>query len=323
MLLLNIIWVVVGLAGLYYGAEWLVRGAAGIALTLGLSSLIVGLTVVAFGTSLPELIVSVQANLKGNGDFALGNVIGSNICNIGLVLAVAAIMSSIPVQKQIANRELPFLALVSAVFVIMLLFDGKIGRIEGLILTSGIIAYTWIAIRIARRDPDDPIAASAEDELDDFKEEDGKSNLRSNLIWAIAGLVALAIGSDRLVAGGEYLAKQFGVSQAFISLTLVAFGTSLPELATTVVACLKNEAELAAGNAIGSCLFNLLCVAGITALIKPIESVSISIVDLSVMTGFAVGIFLMMKRRSVLGRGSGIFLLAAYLAYIVFLGIRG
>ena len=212
--------------------------------------------------------------------------------------------------------------IVSVVFVVMLLADGKIGRIEGLILTVGIVAYTWVAIRIARRNPDDPVA-SVEEELDGLNEENAKGRLGQNLLLAIMGLVVLAIGSHLLVTGGEFLAKELGVSEAFIALTLVAFGTSLPELATTIVACRKNEAELAAGNAIGSCLFNLLCVAGITALIKPIVSSSIALVDLAVMTGFAVALFLLMKREPILARGSGVLLLAAYLGYIVFLGIRG
>jgi len=321
---LNIGWVVLGLAGLYYGAEWLVRGASGVALSAGLSSLVVGLTVVAFGTSLPELIVSVQANLQGSGDFALGNVIGSNICNIGLVLGVAAMMTSIPVQPQIVNRELPLLLIASIVFIVMLLVDGQIGRIEGLILSIGIVAYTITAISIARRNPEDPIAA-VDDELEELidDEEKGNSRLGQHLLLAFIGLVVLGLGSDRLVAGGEFLAKALGVSEAFIALTLVAFGTSLPELATTIVACRKGEAELAAGNAIGSCLFNLLCVIGFTALIKPIVRTAIAIEDLLVMAGFAVAIFLLMKRRPVLERGVGVMMVVAYLAYVVFLGIRG
>lgn len=322
---LNIGWVILGLAGLYYGAEWLVRGSVGLALSAGLSSLVVGLTVVAFGTSLPELIVSVQANLQGSGDIALGNVIGSNICNIGLVLAVAAIMTSIPVQQQFIKRELPLLVIASVVFLVMLLADGKIGRIEGLSLTAGIVIYTVTCISIARRNPEDPVALAAEEELEDLSEDEkgGDNRLVQNLLLAIGGLVVLGLGSDRLVAGGEAIATELGVSKALIALTLVAFGTSLPELATTVIACLKNEAELAAGNAIGSCLFNLLCVTGITALIKPIQRTSIAIEDMLVMTGFAVAVFLLMKRKPILERRTGSWMLAAYLAYIVFLGVRG
>ena len=324
----NIGWVILGLAGLYYGAEWLVRGSAGLALSAGLSSLVVGLTVVAFGTSLPELIVSMQANLQGgkdSGDFALGNVIGSNICNIGLVLAVAAIMTSIHVQPQIIKRELVLLIFASVLFVVMLLADGKIGHIEGLILATGIVAYTYFSISIAKRNPHDPLAAAAEEELEDIGEEENGSNsqLAKNLLLTVAGLIFLGIGSDRLVVGGQFLAEEFGVSTALITLTLIAFGTSLPELATTVIACLKNEAELAAGNAIGSCIFNLLCVAGITSLVKPIERNLIAIEDMMVMTGFAVALFLLMKRKPILERKTGFVLLSAYMVYMAFLFIRG
>lgn len=316
---LNIGLVIVGLAGLYFGAEWLVLGATRIALAAGLSTLVVGLTVVAFGTSMPELIVSIQANLQGNGDFALGNIIGSNICNLGLVLAVAAIMTPLAVQPQVIRRELPLLVIVTVAFVIMLLADSMIGRIEGLILSLGIAAYTVISIVIARRSPDQSLVDA--DELKEVAE--GNVGMPVNFGIIAGGLVTLAIGSNCLVSGGEFLATKMGVSQAVIALTLVAFGTSLPELATTVVACLKGESDLAAGNAIGSCLFNLLCVAGFTAAINPITATTIAIVDLLVVTSFPVAIFLMAKLKAKISRASGIILLAAYLLYIVFLGLRG
>jgi cation:H+ antiporter len=187
------------------------------------------------------------------------------------------------------------------------------------------VAYTVTCIRVAKINPHDPVAAAAEDELAELAdgEEADNNRLARNVLLAVGGLIVLGLGSDRLVAGGEFLAEEIGVSKALIALTLVAFGTSLPELATTVVACLKNEAELAAGNAIGSCLFNLLCVTGVTALIKPITRTSISTVDLIVMTGFVVATFLLIKRNPVLDRKTGILILAAYLGYIVFLGIRG
>jgi len=319
---LNIGWVVIGLAGLYYGAEWLVKGAAGTALSVGLSTLVVGLTVVAFGTSMPELLVSIQANLKGSGDFSLGNVIGSNICNIGLVLAIAALMTPIVTHKQVLTRELPLLIIVSLAFIAMLLFDHKIGRIEGAIFALGIVAYTVTCIRIARKNPEDPIA-SVEGEVGELSDDDGSSTITTNLLLILVGLVVLGLGADRLVNGGEFLAKQLGVSDAVIALTLVAFGTSLPELATTVVACRKGETELAAGNAIGSCLFNLLCVIGFTAVIKPIESSAIAIEDLMVMLAYPIVTFLLFKREQKLNRFGGIILLLPYLAYVVFLGFRG
>lgn len=321
LIALNIGWVLIGLAGLYYGAEWLVRGSAGIALSAGLSTLIVGLTVVAFGTSMPELIVSIQANLKGNGDFALGNIIGSNICNIGLVLGVAAIMTPLVIQRQVIKREFPILVFVTFGFVIMLLADDQIGRIEGLILFLGVVAYTITSIRIARNDPEATVADL--DELEELTEEAAKVPTLQNVGIILVGLIVLGIGSDRLVAGGEFLAVKLGVSQAVISLTLVAFGTSLPELATTVVACSKGESDLAAGNAIGSCLFNLLCVGGLTALIKPITSQTIATGDLIVVSAFAIAAFALIKWRAKLDRAGGIFLLVGYLVYTVFRGMGG
>ncbi len=323
---LNIGWVVLGLAGLYYGAEWLVRGAAGIALMAGISTLVVGLTIVAFGTSMPELLVSIQANLNGSGDIALGNVIGSNICNIGLVLGVAAVMTPIEVHVQFIKRELPILVAVSLVFVAMLWHDQTIDRIEGLVFSIAIIIYTIAAILIARQNPDDPIAA-VEDELEPESEDEttepASKRILKNAGLIVVGLVLLALGADRLVVGGKFLASAFGVSEALIALTVVAFGTSLPELATTVIACLKQESDLAAGNAIGSCLFNLLCVAGFTALIKPLNATSIEPLDLCVMVAFAVATLLLMRTNRPLGRTSGIILLASYLVYIVVRAIQG
>lgn len=313
---LNLAWVILGLAGLYYGAEWLVRGAAGTALSAGISTLVVGLTVVAFGTSMPELIVSIEANLTGSGDFALGNVIGSNICNIGLVLAIAALMTPIVAHKQILRGELPLLIIVSLVFIAMLLYDNQIGRIEGLGLALGVVLYTFACIQIAKRNPESPIAA-IEGEVDELSEESKK--IGSNLLLIVVGLIVLALGAKGLVVGGEFLATKLGVSKAVIALTLIAFGTSLPELATTVVACRKGETELAVGNAIGSCLFNLMCVVGFTALIKPIASTAIAIEDLAIMTAYPVVTFLLLKHNPTLGRVGGIILLVPYIAYSVYL----
>ena len=319
---LNLVWVIIGLAGLYYGAEWLVRGAVGTALSAGISTLVVGLTVVAFGTSMPELIVSIEANLKGSGDISLGNVIGSNICNIGLVLAVAALMTPIVTHKQILKRELPLLIIVSLAFVAMLLFDNQIGRIEGAVLALGIAGYTTTCIRIAKANPDDPIA-SITDEVEEFGEGDGTGTFASNMTWIVIGLIVLAIGSNRLVTGGKFLAELVGVSEAVIALTLIAFGTSLPELATTIVACTKGETELAVGNAIGSCLFNLLCVIGFTAVIKPIASTAIAIEDLILMVAYPIVTFVLLKREQTLGRVAGLILLIPYALYVVYLGFRG
>ena len=319
---LNIGWVILGLAGLYYGAEWLVRGAAGTAMAAGISTLVVGLTVVAFGTSMPELIVSIQANLKGSGDFALGNVVGSNICNLALVLALAAVMTPIVVHQQVVKRELPLLIIVSLVFIAMLRIDNTISRIEGLIFAVGIVAYTLSCILIAKRNPDDPIAA-IEAEVAELGDGEKPNSLTSNILLVLVGLLVLAVGSDRLVVGGEFLATRMGVSKAVIALTLVAFGTSLPELATTVVACLKGETELAAGNAIGSCLFNLLCVIGFTAVIKPIVSTSLATENLVLMVAIPIVFFILLLKNRTLGRTSGILMLIVYFIYVVYTVFTG
>ena len=272
---------------------------------------------------MPELVVSVQANLKGSGGISLGNVIGSNICNIGLVLAVAALMTPIVTHAQILKRELPLLIGVSLVFIVMLLADNQIGRIEGAILALGIVAYTFTGIKIARSNPEDPIAASAEDEVGDLVEDEGSNKLALNILLIVIGLVLLVIGADRLVVGGEFLALKMGVSKAVIALTLIALGTSLPELATTIVAVLKDETELAVGNAIGSCLFNLLCVVGFTAVIKPIASDAISIVDLALMFAYPVVTLLVLWYMKKLSRASGVVLLVSYIAYVVYVLLRG
>ena len=319
---LNIGWVIIGLAGLYYGAEWLVSGAAGTALSAGISTLVVGLTVVAFGTSTPELIVSIQANLKNSGDISLGNVNGSNICNIGLVLAVAALMTPIVTHIQVLKRELPLLIGTSLVFVAMLLGDNEISRFEGSLLAFGVVVYTFTCIRIARSNPEDPIA-SVEDEVGELSDDESSSSFTTNLLLIIVGLVVLGIGSDRLVAGGVFLAEELKVSKAMIALTLIAFGTSLPELATTIVACTKGETELAVGNAIGSCLFNLLCVVGFTAVIKPIASDAILTEDLVLMVSYPIVTLLLLTRARKLSRIGGVILLVPYLAYVVYLVFRG
>ena len=316
----NIGWVILGLVFLYFGAEWLVNGAARIATRFGLSSLVVGLTIVAFGTSAPELVVSMQANMQGHGDISLGNVIGSNICNIGMVLAIAAVLVPIAVQEDFVKRELPILVGVSIAMVVVLR-NNSVSRIEGGVFACGILAYTVFCLYMARKKGATRVSdAESEDEGEEEFADSG--NLVKNFGLVLAGLVMLVIGANRLVFGGEFLARAIGVSDAVISLTLFALGTSLPELATTVVACFKGESDMAAGNAIGSCLFNVLCVLGFTALVQPIQSQTISMVDLTIMVVFAVAAYLLMRNDRVLGRWDGVLLLIGYVAYIASLGFR-
>ncbi len=320
---INIGWVLLGLTCLYFGAEWLVKGAANIAMMFGLSSLVVGLTIVAFGTSAPELVVSLQSNFQGSGDFALGNVIGSNICNLGLVLAIAGILLPIVVQQEFIKRELPLLVAVSVIFVAVLLIDNKVSRLEGTLFAIGVVAYSSYCVYVALKNPTDPIASGVD--APEEEQTPGRStgvSLLINLAWVVVGLGVLILGADRLVAGGEFIAIKMGVSEAVIALTLVALGTSLPELATTIVACMKGQSDMAAGNAIGSCLFNILCVIGFTAMAKPVVSTSISMVDLSAMVGFSIATYLLMRNDRELGRLDGVLLLIGYCVYIAYLFVR-
>lgn len=322
---INFGWLVFGLTLLYFGAEWLVRGSSEIALKFGLSPLVVGLTVVAFGTSAPELLVSLQANLKTppQGDIALGNVVGSNICNIALILGVGALLRPIVVNLQVVRREMPILLLVSIVFVAML-WDGTIMRWEGAILATGIVAYVVASIRMAKRESHPPgqFDEMNEDELAAI-EQGGARRIVFDVGLILVGLAVLVYGADRMVVSGVALARIFNVSEAIIALTLIAFGTSLPELATSVVASLKNQGDIITGNAIGSCIFNILAVIGIASLVAPISASQLNRIDLWVMLGLTILIIPILATGRRLSRLEGLLLLASYLGYCVYLVQRG
>ena len=314
---------VLGLTLLYFGAEWLVKGSSELALRLGISPLVVGLTVVAFGTSAPELLVGIQANLKDppQGDIALGNVVGSNIFNVALILGAAALMRPIVINSQIIKRELPILLIASLVFILMI-WDGVVTRAEGGVLTIGIVSYvlfSLVAAKAARR------ARQFEEfekkEIEHAKEEGGRRILM-DVGLIVIGLAGLAYGADRLVVSGIELARLFGVPEAIIALTFFAFGTSVPELATSVVASLKKQGDIITGNVVGSCVFNLLAVVGIVALIRPISSEEIQRVDLWVMGGLALLLIPFMWHKMRLSRFEGGILLAICFGYVGYLGVR-
>jgi|TARA_B100000959_G_C14997713_1_gene631166 cation:H+ antiporter len=320
--LIDFLWVLLGLMLLYLGGEWLVKGARGISLKMGIAPLVVGLTVVAFGTSAPELLVSLQANFKGKGDMALGNVVGSNICNIALILGVGAIIRPMLVHPQILKREMPILLTISAVF-LWLLRDNEIGQVEGLILFAGVITYTWFSLWQARRTPQ----TLARDALPDDKVEAAPTKREGRILYDVGfvllGMAALVYGADRLVFGGSSIARIFGVSEATIALTVVAFGTSLPELATSVVAALRRQGAIIIGNVVGSCLFNILCVVGLTATVSPLtRTPALQDWDLWVMLALTVLLFPFLWRRGTLARGEGAFLLAVYASYVCYLVFR-
>ena len=309
-LMLPWLFLVFGLGLLYVGAQTLIRGGAALALRMGLSALAVGLTVIAYGTSSPEMVVSVQASLAGNGAISLGNVVGSNICNILLILGLAATIAPVSAHVQIIRREIPVM-IACSVLLLGVLWDGTLGRVDGALLLAGVIAYTFLTLRDARR----AHAASVEKE---FKDELPVTKGLS--AWAAAGLVflgllILALGSHLFVDGAIQLASGWGISQAVIGLTIVAIGTSLPELATSVVASIKGDSDVAVGNVVGSNIFNILGILGVAALLNPLDGTDISRVDLGVMLATAVLLLPLARARGKIGRLEGVLMLAAYAGY--------
>ena len=321
-LFVDCLWLIIGLALLYFGGEWLVKGAREISLMMGISPLVVGLTVVAFGTSAPELLVSLQANLLDppKGDIALGNVVGSNICNIALILGIGAAIRPMSVHRQVIKREMPFLLVISVVF-ILLLHDGHIQQVEGLCLFAAVIAYTALSLREARRAGLGEQAVTSESGEEVAKS--SNTGTFTNIGLLLAGIGALVIGADRLVLGGSNIARHFNVPEATIALTIVAFGTSLPELATSIVAAVRRQGDIILGNAVGSCIFNVLCVVGLTSSISPLSRTSeLRNWDLGVMLAFTLVVFPFVWRDRLLGRGQGVILLFGYASYVCYLGLR-
>ncbi|HEX7316952.1 MAG TPA: calcium/sodium antiporter [Pyrinomonadaceae bacterium] len=302
--------VIVGLVLLAVGAEGLVRGSTSIALRFGVTPLVIGLTVVAFGTGSPELTVSVESAYRGNSGIALGNIVGSNISNIALILGLSALARPMHVRSKLIRREMPLMIAVT-LLLCLLLWDGALGRFDGLLLVAGSVAYTAFAYISARRDRSAEVAA----------EFDAGMKELSRPVWldttfVVAGFVALLVGSKLLLGGATVVAESFGVSQVVIGLTIVAVGTSLPELATSVVAAVRGEADVAFGNVIGSNILNILCILGVAALIRPFEVQGLRPLDLGALVGSAVLLLPLMWRGSVLNRWEGAILLAGYAAYM-------
>ncbi|MDA0254346.1 MAG: calcium/sodium antiporter [Planctomycetota bacterium] len=258
-------WLLVGLTVLTVGAELLVRGAVGLAAALRVSPLVIGLTVVAFGTSAPELVVSLESTLSGRGEIALGNVIGSNVFNVLVILGLSAVIVPLRVDRQLVRLDVPLMIGISAAVYGMCL-DGQIDRLEGGLLAAGLISYTIWSIRKSRQDT---AAAAIDDPLPSPEQEGKPARLLLNALFVAGGLGLMVVGADWFVGAAVELARRWGLSELVIGLTLVAAGTSLPEVATSVVAAIRGERDLAVGNVVGSNLFNLMCVLGFTGLLAP------------------------------------------------------
>jgi cation:H+ antiporter len=282
---------------LYYGAEWLVRGSAGLARAFGVTPFVIGATVVAYGTSAPELTVGVAATLDGRGAIAIGNVVGSNIANIGLILGVTALISPPRVEGGLIRREIPIMVLTTLALV-GCVYDGYVGRIEGALLTFGAVAFTFWMLR-SNPNPDDTPDSEIEEAI--------PKNLTRPRLIALS-----SVGLLILVGGGK------AMSERTVGLTIVAVGTSLPELAASLVAAMRGHSDLAVGNVIGSNIFNILLIIGASALVRPLEAPTEGVwLDLGAVLAMTLLSVWVMRSKRAMHRMEGVLLLAAYAAFIV------
>lgn len=327
---LDILFCAVGFALLYYGAEWLVKGASGLAESLGVSSIVIGLTVVAFGTSAPELVVSVLSSIEGKSMIAVGNVVGSNICNIALILGISALFQPITADPSVIRRDIPLMLFIS-LYLLVLSLNSVVGRLEGATLFAGIILYTWynyfVAMKEVRPATDMCAAGACAMETTGIGADPVPAMSASRtkqILLVIVGIAGVVAGADFVVDSAVRIMTVLGVSEKFIGLTIVAFGTSLPELATSVVAAVRKEMDISIGNLVGSNVFNILSVIGIAAIVRPIPIPggfvgSGLIIDYGVMMFTSFLPWLLMRKSNTISRKGGGLLLCCYLVYLGYL----
>ena len=299
-----------GLVLLYFGAEGLIKGSSSLALRMGITPLVVGLTVVAFGTSAPELVVSTKAAYLGQGGIAVGNVVGSNIFNIAVILGLSALLRPMKIRVQLLKFDMPVVLGVS-ILCGALFLDGKLSRVEGSLLFAGIIAYTVINVVMARRET----SKLVEKEFEEGTPHQSR-NVVIDLLLVSGGLALLVLGARFFVSGAIDLARLWGVSEAVIGLTIVAAGTSLPELATSVLAAIRKEDDIAIGNIVGSNVFNILGILGVSGMIAPLSTGGITPVDFGVMLGVALLLLPLMHTGLRLVRWEGALFLSIYGGYV-------
>jgi len=312
-MIISIFYILISLFLLYFGANWLVKGSSALALKAGVSPLVAGLTVVAFGTSSPELVVSVNTAMAGQGNIAIGNVIGSNLFNICIILGISALVSPLKIKMQLLKIDIPVLILVTGVFM-FLFIDRQISRLEGMILVSGILLYTAGNIYMARKEKNAEV-------LEEFNESvsPGKIKWYWSAGMVIAGIGILVAGSEFLVKGAVEIARSLGVGETIIGITIIAAGTSLPELASSIVATIRKEYDIAIGNIVGSNIFNILGIVGISSLVKPLSAIAISNIDLYVMLGVTLLLLPFFRTHYTLKRDEGFFMIALYGMYMYYL----
>ena len=305
--------IIIGFIILFVGAEGLVRGSSSLALRLGVTPLVIGLTVVAFGTSMPELVVSIKTALTHHSDISIGNVVGSNIFNIAVILGISALICPINVKIQVVRLDTPIMIAVSLLFW-FLFRDNCIDRPEGIILFTGIIIYTLGNFLLARRDSKKAVVSEIGESIPGTLR-----HVSFDLLFISGGLGLLVAGSHVLVEGAAGLARLLGLSEAVIGLTIIAAGTSLPELATSAVAAFRKEPDIAIGNVVGSNIFNILSILGIASLITPLDGAGIRNTDIYVMLGTSILLLPLLRTGFVLKRWEGMVLVAIYVVYLYFL----
>jgi len=314
----------VGFVLLYFGAEWLVKGSSSFAKSLGVTPVVIGLTVVAFGTSAPELAVSVYSSIMAKSMIAVGNVIGSNICNIALVLGLAAVFQPIKSDPSVIRRDIPIMLGIS-VYLLVLSLNSMLSRIEGATLFAGIICYTFLNYSLAKKETPQTsggeMAATIESELQEIGY---IASRKQQIILILIGIAGVVGGAQIVVINAEKIMKILGVGEKFIGLTVVAFGTSLPELATSVVAALRGEMDISIGNLVGSNVFNIMSVLGAASLVRPIPIPggffgSGLWIEYLVMLFTSFLPWLLMRKTYTITRKGGLMLLICYVGFIAYL----
>ncbi|MCR8710692.1 calcium/sodium antiporter [Aliarcobacter butzleri] len=313
--------IIAGFAILVWSADKFVEGAASTAKHLGMPSLLIGILIVGFGTSAPEMVVSAIAAMEGNSGLALGNAIGSNIVNIALILGITAIIAPIAVNSKIVKKEIPIL-LIIVLFLGYLLFDNTLTFVEGVVLLVGFFILVGWSIYVAIKGKGDALESEINDELLEHE-----MSLRAGVIWLIVGLILLIASSRLLVWGAVGVATEFGVSDLIIGLTIVALGTSLPELAASIIAARKGEHDIAIGNVVGSNMFNILAVIGIAVVIAPMNIISFEVLQRDWITMLLLTIALLFmaygfkNKEGEITRLEGFILVVCYVAYNTYLGM--
>lgn len=303
----QVLLLIFGIVVVLKSADWLTNGAVGLATKLGISQIVIGLTIVAIGTSMPEFFVSIVSAIKGTPDLAVGNIVGSNIFNVLLIVGVAATVAPIAIQRATVRRDIP-IAIVASIILTFMMLDDNISRIDALILFAAFIAFIWITLRNSKNDANEK-DASTEKVIPTWK----------SVLFIIFGLVGLVLGSNIFVDNASSLAHGWGISDAVIGLTIVAGGTSLPELATSAVAARKGDSGIAIGNVLGSNVFNILMILGLTGIISPMHIQNITYIDMAVMVISMVLFWLFSFTKLRVERWEGCVLIACFLGYITWL----